>query len=60
MPLYRSVALVTPYICWYKFTRTNSSVRMALAMDARITGRLWDIGDILKLIEEWHLNQITA
>ena len=30
----------------------NSSVRMAPAMAARFTDRLWDIGDIVKLIEE--------
>jgi hypothetical protein len=26
---------------------------MAPAMAARLTDRLWDIGDIVKLIEEW-------
>ena len=26
---------------------------MSPAMAARITERLWDIGDIVKLIEEW-------
>jgi len=28
-------------------------VRMSPAMAARVTDRLWDIGDIVKLIEEW-------
>jgi len=36
-----------------KFARINSSVRMSPAMAARRTERLWDIGDIVKLIEEW-------
>jgi len=26
---------------------------MSPAMAARLTERLWDIGDIIKLIEEW-------
>ena len=38
---------------WYNSARMNSSVRMSPAMAARVTDRLWDIGDIVKLIEEW-------
>jgi len=38
---------------WYHFARINSSVRMSPAMAAHLTDRLWDIGDIVKLIEEW-------
>ena len=41
------------YISWYNSPRINSSVRMSPAMAARITDRLWDIGDIVKLIEDW-------
>jgi len=41
------------HICWYKLARINSSVRMSPAMAARVTDRLWDIGDIVKLIEDW-------
>ena len=47
------VHMVALYSCWYNFTRINSSVRMSPAMAARVTDRLWDIGDIVKLIEEW-------
>jgi len=31
---------------WYNFARINSAVRMSPAMAARLTERLWDIGDI--------------
>jgi hypothetical protein len=41
------------YTVWYNFARINSAVRMSPAMAARLTDRLWDIGDIVKLIEEW-------
>jgi hypothetical protein len=41
------------YACWYNFARINSSVRMSPAMAAHLTERLWDIGDIVKLIEDW-------
>jgi len=38
---------------WYNFARTNSADCMSPAMAARLTESLWDIGDIVKLIEEW-------
>jgi len=30
---------------------------MSPAMAARLTERLWDIGDVVKLIEEWEAAQ---
>ena len=45
--------MVALYRCWYNPARINSSVRMSPAMAAHLTERLWDIGDIVKLIEEW-------
>ena len=48
------------YATWYNFARVNSAVRMSPAMAARITDRLWDIGDIVKLIEEWEDEQLAA
>jgi hypothetical protein len=38
----------------------NSAVRMSPAAAARITDSLWDIGNIVKLIEEWEENQLAA
>ena len=37
----------------YNFARINSAVRMSPAMAARLTETLWDMGDIVKLIEAW-------
>jgi hypothetical protein len=48
--LVHSMAL---YATWYNFARTNSAVRMSPAMACGLEQRLWDIGDIVKLIEEW-------
>jgi hypothetical protein len=39
--------------CWYNFDRINSAVRTSRAMSCGLEQRLWDIGDIVKLIEEW-------
>jgi hypothetical protein len=46
------VHMVALYTTWYNFARINSAVRMSPAMAARLTEILWDIGDIVKLIEE--------
>ena len=47
------VHMVALYTCWYNFARINSAVRMSPAMAAGPEQRLWDIGDMVKLIEEW-------
>jgi IS1 family transposase len=46
------VHMVALYTCWYNFARVNSAVRMSPAMAARIMDRLWDIGDIVQLIDQ--------
>ena len=45
--------MVALYTCWYNFARMNGAVRMSPAMACGLEQRLWDIGDIVKLIEEW-------
>jgi hypothetical protein len=45
--------MVALYTTWYNFAWINSAVRMSPATAARLETRLWDIGDIVKLIEEW-------
>jgi hypothetical protein len=47
------VHMVAPYTTWYNFARINSSIRMSPAMAARLTERLWDINDIVQLIEDY-------
>jgi hypothetical protein len=47
------VRMVALYTCWYDFARINSAVRMSPAMAARLKTRLWDIGDIVQLIETY-------
>jgi hypothetical protein len=47
------IHMVALYTTWYNFARFNSAARMSPAMAARLTDHLWDIGDIVKLIEDW-------
>ena len=44
--------MVALYTVWYNFARINSAVRMAPAMAAGISDRLWDMADIVKLIDK--------
>jgi len=50
--LVNHVHMVSLYAVWYNFARINSSVRMSPAMAANLTDRLWDISDIVRLIDE--------
>ena len=43
--------MVALYTVWYNFVRINSAVRTAPAMAAGISDRLWDMADIVKLID---------
>jgi len=47
------VHMVALYTTWYNFARINSAVRMSPAMACGLEQRLWDVADIVKLIEEW-------
>jgi hypothetical protein len=44
--------MVALYALWYNYARINSAVRMAPATAAGISDRLWDVGDIVRLIED--------
>jgi IS1 family transposase len=44
--------MVALYTVWYNFARINSAVRMAPAMAAGLSSRLWEMTDIVKLIDD--------
>jgi len=49
--------MVALYTVWYNFARINSAVRMSPAMAAGLETRLWDISDIVSLVEENELKK---
>jgi IS1 family transposase len=55
--LIHSMAL---YATWYNFARTNQAVRMSPAMAAGLETRLWDISDIVDLVEQWESPKLAA
>lgn len=53
--LINHVHMVALYTVWYNFARINSAVRMSPAMACGLTDRLWDVGEIVNLIEAFEL-----
>jgi hypothetical protein len=49
--LVNHIHMVALYTVWYNYARINSAVRIAPAMAAGISKTLWDVADIVKLIE---------
>ena len=44
--------MVALYTVWYNYARINSAVKMSPAMAAGLADRLWDVGDIVDLIDK--------
>jgi IS1 family transposase len=49
-----SVAL---HFMYYNFVRIHKTLRVTPAMAAGVTDRLWEIGDIVKVLEAWEAEQ---
>lgn len=43
---------VALHMMYYNFVRIHSKLRMSPAMSAGVSDRLWEIGDIVKLVED--------
>jgi hypothetical protein len=52
--------MVALYTVWYNYARINSAVRMAPAMAAGISDRLWEVADIVKLVEDYENSERKA
>jgi hypothetical protein len=45
--------MVALYTVWYNFVRINSAVKMAPAMAAGISDHLWEMDDLVRLVEAY-------
>jgi len=45
---------------FYNFTRIHQTLRVTPAMAAGVTDRLWDMADIVKVLEDWEADMATA
>jgi hypothetical protein len=43
--------MVALYTVWYSFVRINKAVKMAPAMAAGVSSRLWEMSEIVALID---------
>jgi hypothetical protein len=50
-----AVALFTTY---YNFVRIHKTLRVTPAMAAGVTDKLWEIGDIVDVLERWEFDQL--
>jgi IS1 family transposase len=50
------IHMVSLYTVWYNFARINSAVRMAPAMAAGLSEHLWEMDDLVRLVENHEAN----
>jgi hypothetical protein len=48
---------VALYMMYYNFVRVHQTLRMTPAMAAGVTKRLWEIGDMVDVLEAWEAAQ---
>jgi hypothetical protein len=53
----RAVAI---HFMHYNFVRTHQSLRMTPAMAAGVTTKLWEMEDMVRVIEDWEAAQAAA
>ncbi len=49
-------APVALFAMYYKFVRIHKTLRTTPALAANVTKRLWEIGDIVDVLEAWEAN----
>jgi IS1 family transposase len=54
--LVNHIHMVALYTTWYNWVRINSAVKMAPAMAAGISDRLWEMDDLVKMVEAYELS----
>ena len=50
------VHMMAIYFMHYNFVRLHQTLRMTPAMAAGVTKRLWEMGDIVDVLEVWETN----
>ena len=51
---------VALHFMYYNFVRIHQTLRCPPAMRAGVTDRLWDVADIVRVIENWEARQVQA
>jgi hypothetical protein len=45
------------YFMHYNFVRIHQTLRVTPAMAAMVTGRLWEMSDMVKVLEDWETSE---
>lgn len=45
------------YNMHYNFVRIRQTLKVTPAMAAGVTGRLWEMADLVKVLEDWEASQ---
>jgi hypothetical protein len=45
--------MVAAYTCWYNFVKMHKTVSMTPAMAANVTDRLWNMSDLVALVDKY-------
>jgi hypothetical protein len=51
---------VALHFMYYNFVHIHKTLKCSPAMAARVTAKLWDVVDIVRMIEDWETNQTKA
>ena len=51
---------VALYSMFYNFVRIHQTLKVSPAMAAGVTDKLWEIGDIITMVEAWEAKYVTA
>ncbi len=51
---------VSLHFMHYNFVRIHKTLRCSPAMAAGVTKRLWDVADIIQVVDEWERRQMIA
>jgi len=57
--LVNHIHMVALYTVWYNFARINSAVKTSPAMAAGLSKTLWDVADIVRLVDEFETQKAT-
>jgi len=42
---------------YYNFVRIHQAIKCSSAMAAGVTTKLWEVGDVVKMLEDWEAAQ---
>mgnify|MGYP001396377369 CR=1 FL=1 len=52
--------MVSLHMMYYNFVRIHQTLRCTPAMAAGVTGKLWELADMVQVLEEWETNQVSG